>query len=310
MFPVASEPANGSFVRDQIEDLRALGVDLDVLVFDGRGSRMEYVRAARRLRSALRASAFDIIHAHYGLTGAVAMTQARVPVVTTFHGSDAGYVPWQRRVSWVVARATTPIFVSRLGAAGLGLPKATVIPAGVDTTQFAPMDTAEARAQLGWSRDRRFVLFPGARRNRVKGIDLFDAAVRLVQSEVGDIESIALEGFSREEVVLVMNAVNAVMMTSKSEGSPVTIKEALACRKPVVSVAVGDVPEMIHGLPGCAICPRDAAALAMALASAVSHAGGPELRERAKLYERQKMAMRVHSFYETCLSSPDGRVHA
>ncbi len=310
MFPTESEPANGSFVCDQVEDLRALGVDVDVLSFDGRASRMEYARGARRLRTALRAGDFDIVHAHYGLTGAVAMAQTRMPVVTTFHGSDTGYIPWQRRVSWVVARATTPIFVSRLGAVGLGLPKAIVIPAGVDTNQFAPMDPAEARTRLGWNRDRRFVLFPGARRNRAKGVDLFDAAVRLAQSELRDIEPIALEGFSREEVVLVMNAIDAVMMTSESEGSPVTIKEALACGKPVVSVAVGDVPEMIDGLPGCANCPRDAAALATALVSAVEHAGRAELRERAKDYEREKMALRVLTVYETCFSTRGRRVHA
>ncbi len=36
MYPTADEPAAGSFVRDQVEDLRELGVDVDVLSFDGR----------------------------------------------------------------------------------------------------------------------------------------------------------------------------------------------------------------------------------------------------------------------------------
>ncbi len=34
----------------------------------------------------------------------------------------------------------------------------------------------------------------------------------------------------------------------------------MACNLPVVSVPVGDVPELLAGVEGCAICPRDAEA--------------------------------------------------
>ena len=40
-------------------------------------------------------------------------------------------------------------------------------------------------------------------------------------------------------------------MTSESEGSPMMIKEALACNKPIISTNVGDVAEQIYSLDNC-----------------------------------------------------------
>ena len=76
------------------------------------------------LRRTLRNGRFDLVHAHYGLTGMVALAQRSVPTVVTFHGSDTGNprVKWQAWVSWIVARRTTPVFVSRDGARRLGCP--------------------------------------------------------------------------------------------------------------------------------------------------------------------------------------------
>ena len=144
MYPTATEPWLGVFVRDQATDLKRAGVDVEVLAFDGRSRSREYLDAARRLRRILRRDRFDIVHAHYGLTGAVAATQLRVPVVTTFHGSDA-MTRRERPISWVVARRTCPIAVAPVVAASLGLHGATVIPCAVDTELFAADDREAAR---------------------------------------------------------------------------------------------------------------------------------------------------------------------
>ena len=99
MFPTVAEPWFGVFVSDQTADLQNAGVDVEVLAFDARSNRRAYLTAARRLRHALRDGCFDIVHAHYGLAGAVAATQRRVPVVTTFHGTDA-LARSERPISW------------------------------------------------------------------------------------------------------------------------------------------------------------------------------------------------------------------
>ena len=137
MYPTVEEPWYGCFVRDQVEDLRSLGVDMHVLAFDGRRDVLGYGRTAREVRQRVAAERFDLVHAHYGLTGATALLQRRIPLVTTFHGSDCnGPVPWQRWVSWVVARRSLPIFVSEEGRRMLGRTASPVIPAGVDTDLF------------------------------------------------------------------------------------------------------------------------------------------------------------------------------
>src|SRR5258708_15921936 len=51
-----------------------------------------------------------------------------------------------------------------------------------------------------------------------------------------------------------MNACDALVFTSRQEGSPNVVKEALACNLPVVSVAIGDVPERLRDLAGCEVC--------------------------------------------------------
>jgi glycosyltransferase involved in cell wall biosynthesis len=61
------------------------------------------------------------------------------------------------------------------------------------------------------------------------------------------------------------------VMTSFIEGSPNAVKEAMACNLPIVSVPVGDVPELLDGLEGHALCPRDAEALAEAMVSMLAN---------------------------------------
>ena len=301
MYPTEADPSAGSFVRDLVEDVRALEVEVEVLAFDGRKRKRAYAEASLDLRRALRGGRFDLIHAHYGLTGALAVGQRSIPAVVTFHGSDTGYVRWQSWVSWFVARLSTPIFVSRDGARRLGCLNAAIIPAGVDVDAFQARPPAEARAALGWSERGRYILLPGARGNPRKGARIFDAVVGEVRRRVLDLSPVSLEGFSREEVVDVMNAVDVTLMTSEFEGSPVAIKESLACMTPVVSVPVGDVPELLAGLPGCEIAPRDPVALADAVLRALEHGGDPGLRRRVEPLSRANVARRTVALYESVL---------
>jgi glycosyltransferase involved in cell wall biosynthesis len=297
MYPTPLEPWFGSFVKDQVDALRRLGVSVDVFHFDGRRDRRAYGTAARAVRRLVAQTDYDVVHAHYGLSGAVALCQRSVPVVTTFHGSDSAQVAWQRRVSWVVARRSTPIFVAAGNARRLGLPDALVLPVGVDTALFQPRDRADAQDELGWARDRTYVLLPGARSNRIKRADLFDRVVDVLARTLPDVRGVSLEGYSRQEVASIMNAVDVVLVTSDTEGSPVAAKEALACMTPVVSVPVGDVPALLEGLPGCAIVPRDPRLLADAVLAAQA-IRDPALRRRALEFSHERVAAQILEVYD------------
>jgi glycosyltransferase involved in cell wall biosynthesis len=309
MYPTTAEPHFGCFVRDQVDDLRRLNADVTVLAFDGRGHKRRYVGAARRLRRALRRDRYDIVHAHYGLSGAVAAMQLAVPVVTTFHGSDA-WVPWQRRVSWLVARRTQPIAVAPVIAANLGVRDAPVIPCAVDLELFTPVDRAEARRALGWPPDGPCLLFPAARNDRAKvgnkRVDVFDAMVERLRRSAPGAFAASLDGLPRADVALAMGAADAVVLTSLWEGAPVVVKEALACETPVVSVAVGDVAAVVSGLPGCAIVPRDPEGLAQAVQRAIGAGRHSRLREAMHAYGRGPIAERVLGVYRRTLADKAG----
>jgi teichuronic acid biosynthesis glycosyltransferase TuaC len=298
MYPTVEEPWYGCFVRDQVEDLRSLGVDMHVLAFDGRRDVLGYGRTAREVRQRVAAERFDLVHAHYGLTGATALLQRRVPLVTTFHGSDCnGPVPWQRWISWVVARRSLPIFVSEEGRRMLGRTASPVIPAGVDTDLFKPADRRDARRALGWQEDGRYILLPGSRSQPGKRAALFDAVVSEVRKTVPEVTGVALEGFSRKQTAEVMNAVDVTLMTSEREGSPVAIRESLACKTPVVSVEVGDVPDVLAGLPGCGVFPSESPTLAQGVLRALESERDPAWRHRAERYSRRLIAERLLTVY-------------
>jgi teichuronic acid biosynthesis glycosyltransferase TuaC len=301
MYPTLAEPEFGCFVRDQVDDLRALGAEVDVLAFDGRPRRSRYLRAVHHLRRELRRRRYDIVHAHYGLTGAVAASQMRTPVVTTFHGSDA-WIPWQRAVSRLVARRTEPIAVAPVIADSLGVRGAPVIPCAVDLDQFVPVERGDARRALGWPTDGPCVLLLAARGDATKvvrkQVNVFDAVIELLRRQNPEVFPASLDGLSRERVALAMNAADVAVMTSLWEGAPVGVKEALACQTPIVSVVVGDVPDIVTGLPGCAIVPRDPAALAAAVEQALCAGRDPRLREAMHAYGRRPIAERVIGVYQ------------
>jgi glycosyltransferase involved in cell wall biosynthesis len=310
MYPTQAEPLFGCFVKDQVDDLCRLDVDMSVLAFDGRSHKGRYLTAAPRLRRVLSRDRYDLVHAHYGLSGAVASLQLATPVVTTFHGSDA-WVPWQRKVSRLVARRTQPIAVAPIIAASLGVHDAPVIPCAVDLDLFAPADRTQARRALGWPEDARCVLFPAARNDTTKQVrkrvDVFDAMVERLRLSVPGVFAASLDGLSRQEVALAMNAADVAVLTSLWEGAPVGVKEALACQTPVVSVEVGDVSAVLPGLPGCAIVPRDPEALARGVEGALQAGRDPRLREAMYAYGRQQIAARVVRVYRRLLAERSAR---
>ena len=60
-----------------------------------------------------------------------------------------------------------------------------------------------------------------------------------------------LRGYKHNEVPILLNAIDVLLMTSHHEGSPMIIKEALACNTPIVSLDVGDVKERLMNIEGC-----------------------------------------------------------
>ena len=94
-------------------------------------------------------------------------------------------------------------------------------------------------------------------------------------------EFLELRGYSRSQVNQLMCAANCLLLTSKTEGSPQVIKEAMACGCPIVSVDVGDVAERTSGVEGCYLVrTREPKDIADSLLQAIAYKGRTNGRKR------------------------------
>lgn len=241
------------FIVEQVDALRELGVEIDFFPVLAKGIK-GYLSLRKPLIEKIKKFQPDIIHAHYGLSCLLANLQRRVPVVSTYHGSDINVSSvrvFSRIAIWLSAYN---IFVSQKNI-DIIKPKNkfALIPCGVDIEIFIPMQQKVAREMLGLNFDDKLVLFAGSFSNRVKNYSLAKSAIEKLE----DVKLMELKGYSREEVAVLMNGVDACLMTSFTEGSPQFIKEAMSCGCPIVSVGVGDVVSVVGNTEGCYISSYD-----------------------------------------------------
>jgi len=303
--PDESAPQRGRWVRDQIDEVRRLGVEVDVFAFPP--GRREYLPATRRLRGLLRRSSFDLVHAHYGLAGWCALLAGARPLVVTFHGTDVRHEvvgPLSHRLAWridLVAAVSAALFAPEDGRPGLPpVPGSAVLPCGPDLGRFGPRDRGRARSELGLDQAGRYLLFPADPSRPAKRHDL---AARLAACCEADL----LTGGSIEpdRMPLWMNAADAVLVTSDYEGFGLAAVEALACDVPVLSTPVGVAPYALADVEGCLCAPFDLGAWEEA---ARRHLDAPDPRvagaARAQTLSAARMAERVVAAYLAVTGGP------
>jgi glycosyltransferase involved in cell wall biosynthesis len=98
-----------------------------------------------------------------------------------------------------------------------------------------------------------------------------------------------------------MNAADALLFPSLSEGSPNVIKEAMAVELPIVSAPVGDVPQRLAGVPGTFIVDYDAEAMANALSSALRVGRAGQARVAVQELSMERVADQVLAVYRDAL---------
>ena len=253
MYPAPESPYYGTFVAEQVEGLRRLDgiADVDVVFIDGRTNWTNYLRGVREVRKALRAKRYDIVHAHYGLAGAIAVGQTRIPVIVTYHSGDIDFIRWHRWISRVTARATAlNICVCEADMPKLRAPSV-YVPCGIDLESFRPPDRASARRRHGLADDDLALLFPGPREHTKKAYYRFEEVREALRARGHNVVELRLEKVTREDVPLLFAAADVLLLTSTSEGSPVSVMEALAGGVPIVATDVGDVKSMVSGVQNC-----------------------------------------------------------
>lgn len=248
-----------AFIMEQVEALRALGHDVKYCTAK-KGGLSGYYELYKNIRLEVSNWQPDIIHAHYGICGFIAcLASGKVPVVTTYPGSDINDKKIRPISRMAMRMSAYNIFMGKRQMAkvqDLAKPEMTsILRYGIMLELFQPMDKLVARKlfrkakpeEAQWSDDDKLVLFSSKFTRLGK-----DPELALNVCDLAGAKLLPLTGgYTKEEMVWLMNAVDAAIVTSKSEGSPQFTKEVMACGTPIVSVDVGDVAEQVEGLDGC-----------------------------------------------------------
>lgn len=286
-----------TFVREQGEALRALGIEVEYFAVVGKGAK-GYLSNYRRLQMVIKNLQPNLIHAHFGLCGALCVMQSRVPVVITCHNGET--LSWYGNIitSLAIQRAAHTICVAQHIYDKLHLkPKNyTIKPCGIEITEV--MDKTIAQQKMNLPKDKINILFGGSFSNLRKNVALANAALNILNRD--DINLIEMKGFSREQVTLLYNACDMLLLPTKSEGSPQVLKEAMAYNCPVVATDVADISYLLDGVSNSYVTTFDPADVADKIQKVIASGERTNGRERImqlRLTNRE-VAKAIKTIYE------------
>lgn len=258
------------FIKSQGESLINLGHQVEFFTIKGKGIT-GYLKSIKPLKTHIKSKNYDVIHAHYGLTGLiVALCRIRKPIVLSIMGSDAYGsfdINGKRQFSSYIDMILTQIalvFSTKIIVKSNKLlkyipykKKANVLPNGVNFERFKPKEYFNSGK----------ILFLADTSNPRKNFALLKEAFDLLDCKA--CELIAPYPIDPVEIPSTINNAGVLVLTSFNEGSPNIIKESMACNIPIVSTNVGDVEEVIKDTEGCFITSFDKNDLATKLKKAL-----------------------------------------
>ncbi|QLG64085.1 glycosyltransferase [Halorarum salinum] len=301
---------DAEFFRLQVDAIRRHGIEQTTL---GVADTLQHTKDEMDSRSVLdylrfysealphAVKGYDLVHANYGLTAPPALTQPYVPVVLTLWGSDL-FGPFGKLSRWCARFADAVIVMSREMADALEV-DCHVIPHGVDLQVFRPFPQRQARKVIGWEPSMKHVLFPYPKLSRVKdyprALQITEAARECVD---GPVKLQSVYGVPHERMPLYMNAADALLLTSRREGSPNSVKEAMACNLPVVATDVGDVHERLRDVDPSHVRRTDAG-LVDALVDVLERGPVSDGRAAIRPLSVEAMGTRIRDVYRSVLGT-------
>ncbi|MBK7349657.1 MAG: glycosyltransferase [Gemmatimonadales bacterium] len=264
-----------------------------------------YLREQAQYRSVLATWRPDVVHCHGYRADLIAGRAARtagIARVSTVHGFTGG--DWKnrlyerlqlrsfRRFSGVVA-VSRPI-AARLVSTGVPRDRVHLIP-NAWAPGLPPLARAEARVRLGVGPADRLIGWVG-RLSREKAADvLLEALARVEQVAVvvGDggerdalrqqAGALGVAGRVRwaglvPEAGRYFSAFDCYVLSSRTEGTPIALFEAMAAGVPIVTTRVGGVPDVVGTAEALLVPPEDPAALASAIDAVFTDPGAAAAR--------------------------------
>ncbi|PKR84606.1 teichuronic acid biosynthesis protein TuaC [Heyndrickxia camelliae] len=224
---------------------------------------------------------FDLIHAHFAMpsggAASVVSKQKRIPWVLTLHGSDVNIYPNFSKSARKMF-VNTVIEANHVMAVDVNLQKKTndvtgrdsiVLPIGIDLERYQKQEyrKQDLRRRLRIPIDKKLILFVG-RLVENKGVFELAQALESLPDEVAVVyvgdgsaaeqlrqnpelnRRLFLTGqIENERVKEYLLASDVLALPSYSEGMPTVVIEALASKVPVISTAVGGVPDLFSTYP-------------------------------------------------------------
>jgi glycosyltransferase involved in cell wall biosynthesis len=315
-------------------------LDVPVHLLDNR--RALDPRWALRLRPRVTDRGVDLVHTHmpYVAIGARLVVPRRVSLVHTEHNLWSRYrTPTRVANMMTIGRNREVIAVSAAVAASMrippwapiSLPPVEVVRHGADVAQisFGADARAGARARLGLADDEHVVGTVGnftAKKDQaslLRAVALLTAQERPVRavlvgtgpleeelrglaSSLG-IESRILFAGMREDVFEILCGFDVFALSSRFEGLPIAMLEAMAAHVPPVATRVGGIPEVITDeCDGLLVAPEDPASLAAAIGRLLDDDNlreklGAAAAARSAEFDLAQAVARTQSLYDTAL---------
>jgi glycosyltransferase involved in cell wall biosynthesis len=321
-----------------VPDLERLSVPVHCLG----GSPAGDERWSPRLRRLVQQGRFDLVHTHmpYVAVGARTMLRRPLPIVHTEHNTWETYrsaTRWANRLTY--SRNAAVIAVSHAVASSIrrvplvpAWPPVRVIHHGAElssTCPTTPEARARARVRLGISPGALVVGSVGNFTPKKNHQTLLEATARIAAQHgklrlvlvgsgplelalqdsarsLGLMNRVVFAG-SRDDVPELLPAFDVFALSSKYEGLPIALLEAMAAGVPCVATAVGGVPEVVtDGEEGLLVPAGDPAALADALSAladsaALRSGAGRRAAETARRFDITEAVRRTEDVYRDAL---------
>lgn len=296
-----SKTGISSLIRNQGESLEKLGLELDYFQIRGKGLK-GYLINISPLKKKLRETQYDLVHAHFSFSGFVGALAGARPLVVSLMGWNVRkpllrlMIKVFNRMFWHACIVKSAGMRDSLKIRGLIL-----LPNGVDLELFRPMDKGEARSYLGWASDVKHILFAANPARPIKDFALAQQAFELLLRKSQAVLHV-LQDIKHSDMPYVYNAADVVLLTSKAEGSPNVIKEAMACNCVIVSTDVGDVRERFSDNDACFTALHNAADVCDKIMQALAFQGAVDTRTAVLSLDSRQTALRLISIYQNALA--------
>jgi glycosyltransferase involved in cell wall biosynthesis len=304
MYPIPEHKYLGIHVKEQVDYLTKNYPIVSSIFFinTAEKGKLEYIKSIFKIFDILKKNKTDVIHIHYGLSAIFLLFfRPKAKVFLTFHGGDilkeqGNHV--QIFISKMAAKLVDKVFILNKEMEGimkrLNVPYE-LLPCGVNTDFFINKKELKAPG------DSKLILFPGDPSRKVKNFGLFLKVIDILKRKSEyEINFICIHNMTRSEVCEWLNKADCLLMTSFSEGSPQIIKEALSCNLSVVSVPVGDVINVIDGIPFCSVSQDNNPENLADLVISVMQSGDKSIRDaflKKEIYDNKSVCKKLYENY-------------